>query len=64
MTINKFQGKTEAEAVEKAKSEMGADVVIMNVREIKPGGIFRFFKSSVYEVTAARDEKEQAVNRH
>lgn len=62
MTINKFQGKTEAEAVEKAKSEMGADVVIMNVREIKPGGIFRFFKSSVYEVTAARDEKEQAVN--
>lgn len=62
MTINKFQGKTEAEAVEKAKSEMGADVVIMNVREIKPGGIFRFFKSSVYEVTAAREEKEQSVN--
>lgn len=62
MIINKFQGKTEEEAVEKAKSEMGTDVVIMNVREIKPKGILRIFKSSVYEVTAAREEKEQAVN--
>lgn len=62
MIINKFQGKTEEEAVEKAKGEMGSDVVIMNVREIKPKGIWRIFKSSVYEVTAAREEKEQAVN--
>ena len=35
MTINKFQGKTEEEAKEKARQEMGADVVIMNVRTIK-----------------------------
>lgn len=34
----------------------------MNVREIKPKGIFRIFKSSVYEATAAREEKEQAVD--
>ena len=35
MTINKFQGKTEEEAKQKATQEMGADVVIMNVRTIK-----------------------------
>ena len=62
MTINKFQGKTQEEAIEKAKREMGANVVIMNVKEIKPKGIFRTFRSSVYEVTAAMEEKEQQVN--
>ncbi len=62
MTINKFQGKTEEEAVQKAKNEMGDNVVIMNVKEVKPKGIFRAFKSSTYEVTAAIEEKEHAVN--
>lgn len=62
MIINKFQGKTEEEAVEKAKKEMGAGVVIMNVKEVKPRGLFRAFKKSTYEVTAAMEEKEQAVN--
>lgn len=58
MTINKFQGKTESEAIEKAKKEMGPDVVIMNVRAVKPKGMFKAFKTSVYEVTAALEEKE------
>lgn len=62
MTINKFQGKTQEEAIAKAKKEMGESVVIMNVKEIKPKGFFSFFKSSVYEVTAALEEKEQQVN--
>ena len=34
MTINKFQGRTREEAVDKAKKEMGEAVVIMNVKEI------------------------------
>lgn len=62
MIINKFQGKTEEEATEKARTEMGSGVVIMNVREIKPKGLFRAFKNSTYEVTAAKEEKEQFVN--
>ena len=53
MTIKKFQGKTEAEAVEKARAEFGAEAVIMNVKEIKPRGFFKSFKSSTFEVTAA-----------
>lgn len=58
MTINKFQGKTQEEALEKAKQEFGEKAVIMNIREVKPKGLFRAFKKSTFEVTAALDEKE------
>lgn len=61
MTINKFQGKTEDEAIQKAKSEMGEDVVIMNVRTIKPKGMFSVFRKVTYEVTAAKEEVEQTM---
>lgn len=62
MTINKFQGRTEEEAIEKAKQEFGENAVIMNVKAVKPKGLFRAFKNSTYEVTAAMEEKEQFVN--
>ena len=58
MTINKYQGKTKEEAVEKAKQELGAGAVVLNVKEIKPKGMFKMFKSTLYEVTAAVEEKE------
>lgn len=58
MTINKFQGRTESEAIERAKKEMGPDVVIMNVKTVKPKGMFRAFKGMAYEVTAALEENE------
>lgn len=61
MTINKFQGKTEEEALEKAKNEMGQGLVIMNVKVVKPKGFFGFLKTPYYEVTAAMEDKEQAV---
>ena len=32
MTINKYQGKTKEEAVEKAKQELGAGAVVLNVK--------------------------------
>ena len=38
MTINKYQGKTKEEAIEKAKQELGEGAVVMNVKEIKPTG--------------------------
>ena len=46
MTINKFQGKTQEEAIAKAKEEFGERAVIMNIREVKPKGLFRAFKNS------------------
>ncbi len=58
MTINKYQGKTENEAIERARKELGPDVVIMNVKVIRPSGVFRAFKSVTYEVTAALEESE------
>ncbi len=58
MTIKKFQGKTEAEATARAREEFGDGTVIMNVKEIKPKGFLRSFKSSTYEVTAAIEETE------
>lgn len=62
MTINKFQGKTKEEAIEKAKAEFGENAVIMNVKEVKPKGLLGIFASSTYEVTAAIEEKESFSN--
>lgn len=62
MTINKYQGKTKDEAVEKAKQELGEGAVVLNVKEIKPKGMLKMFKNSVYEVTAAVEEKEKFVS--
>ncbi len=59
MTIKKFQGRTEEEATARAREEFGAQTVIMNVKEIKPKGILRSFKASIFEVTAAVEESEQ-----
>ena len=56
MIIKKFQGKTEAEATELAKKELGEGVVIMNVKNVKKKGLFGFFKKSAVEVTVALEE--------
>ena len=58
MTINKFLGNTKEEAIEKAKNEFGSNTVIMNLKEVKPKGLFRAFKNSTFEVTAAMEEQE------
>lgn len=62
MTINKFQGKTKEEAIEKAKLEFGPNAVIMNVKEVRPKGFFGIFQSSTYEVTAAIEERVNIAN--
>lgn len=59
MIIKKFQGKTEAEAVENAKKELGTNVVIMNVRNVKNKGIFSFLKQQTVEVTVALEEETE-----
>ncbi len=62
MTIKKFQGKTKEEAITKAKAELGEGVVVMNVKEIKPHGMFQSFRKSTFEVTAAMEEKENRID--
>ena len=57
MTINKFTGKTEEEAMEKVRKELGNAAVIMNVKVVKPKGFTGIFKSNTYEVTAAVEDE-------
>ncbi len=59
MIIKKFTGKTEAEATEAAQKELGSDVVIMNVRQIKPKGLFAALKPKLTEVTVALEEEPE-----
>ncbi len=58
MTINKYQGRTQEEAIRIAKEQLGENAVIMNIRPIKSKGLFHFLKDSAYEVTAAVEEQQ------
>ena len=59
MIIKKFQGKTEADATEQAKKELGPNVVIMNVKNVKRKGLFAFLKPQMVEVTVALEEESE-----
>ena len=59
MIIKKFQGKTEAEAVENAKKELGENVVVMNVRSVKKKGVLSIFRPQLTEVTVAKEEEPE-----
>ena len=59
MIIKKFQAKTEEEAVSAAKKEMGENVVIMSVRNLKKKGLFSFLKKPVVEVTVGMEEETE-----
>lgn len=59
MIIKKFQGKTEDEAVEAAKKELGSNVVILNVKSVKKKGIFSFLKPQMVEITVAKEEENE-----
>lgn len=61
MIIKKFQAKTEEEAVAQAKKELGENVVVMNVRAVKPKGLFKWFKSPLVEVMVAKEEETEAA---
>ena len=61
MIIKKFQGKTEADAVESAKKELGNNVVIMNVRSVKRKGLFSFLMPQLTEVTVALEDEPERI---
>jgi len=60
MIIKKFLGKTEEEAVEAAKKELGSGVVIMNVKIVKRKGVMALFQPKMTEVTVALEEENDA----
>ena len=59
MIIKKFTAKTEKEALENAKKELGDGVVVMNVRDVKARGFFSFLKPHMTEVTVALEEESE-----
>lgn len=59
MIIKKYQAKTESEAMEQAKKELGSGVVVMNVRSIKKKGFFAIFQPKQVEVTVAREDEDE-----
>ncbi|HKM35839.1 MAG TPA: flagellar biosynthesis protein FlhF [Lachnospiraceae bacterium] len=59
MIIKKFQGKTEEEAMEAAKKELGDSIIVMNVKSVKRKGIFAAFKRPMIEVTVALEEETE-----
>ena len=62
MIIKKFQAKTEAEAIEQAKAELGADIVVMNVRDVKKKGFLSFLRPQLTEITVALEEEDGAAS--
>ncbi len=59
MIIKKFTAKTENEAIEAAKKELGEGVVVMNVRNVKKKGFLAFLKPPMVEVTVALEEESE-----
>lgn len=56
MIIKKYLAKTEREAIEQAKTELGNTAIIMNIKKVKPRGLSKLFVRGKVEVTAALDE--------
>ena len=59
MIIKKYQGKTEIAATEAARKELGQNVVVMNVRNVKKKGILGLFAPQQVEVTVALEEESE-----
>lgn len=63
MIIKKFQGKTESEAIEAAKKELGESIVIMNVKNFRKKKFFGIFGTNMVEITVALEaETERPVS--
>ena len=57
MKIKRYEAKTEQEAIEKVKQDLGLEALILNIKKTQPRGIFSFFRKASVEVTAAYEDK-------
>lgn len=56
MIIKKYLAKTEQEAIELAKKDLGSNAVVMNIKKVHPRGLAKIFVKSKVEVTAALED--------
>ncbi|MCR5094957.1 MAG: flagellar biosynthesis protein FlhF [Lachnospiraceae bacterium] len=61
MIIKKFVAKTEADATEDARRELGQGIVIMNVRPVKQEGFLSFLRPPRVEVTVALEDEPEDI---
>lgn len=61
MIIKKFVGKTEEEATEAARKELGSGLVVMNVKTTKKKGFSGVFGGKQVEVTVALEEDSDSL---
>ena len=59
MIIKKYQAKTENEAMNLARAELGESCVSLNVRTVKQKGIMKLLKAPFVEVTVALEEESE-----
>lgn len=59
MIIKKYVGKTESEATQEARKELGQNIVVMNVRPLKKTGFLSLFQTQKIEVTVALEEESE-----
>lgn len=63
MIIKKYVGKTESEATEEARRELGPNIVVMTVKPAKKTGFLSFFQANKIEVTVALEEESEKPQR-
>ena len=63
MIIKKFVGKTEEDATEQAREELGAGIVVMNVRPVRKVGFWSFLQKPKTEVTVALEEEPDLADK-
>lgn len=56
MIIKKYTGTSENELMLQIKEELGSGAIIMNVKTMKPKGMFRFLRKEQVEITAAVED--------
>jgi len=63
MIIKKYVGRTESEATEEARKELGPNIVVMTVRPAKKTGFFSIFQPQKIEVTVGLEEETERAPR-
>ena len=58
MKTRKFEGKTEQEALERVRDELGLSAIVLSIKKKQGKGFFSMFKKPTIVVTAAYDETE------
>lgn len=62
MIIKKYLAKTEKEAIEMAREDLGSNAVVMNIKKVYPRGMAKIFMRGKVEVTAALDSNPDVDN--